>query len=180
MILLHEGGVFTNYAADRGGPTKWGITIPVLSKHRGRKCTAEDVRLLTRDEAASIYITNYISPFRLMEPTIFRANVIDMSVNAGLTRGVRLMQQTIGAKVDGDIGPETIKLAKSRDWNALYVGVRLAFYERIIENDPTQIVWRNGWRRRGLSFYGTEHRMPLRMGDSPVFGTQAKAFLYAA
>lgn len=177
MILRHEGGIYTNHPADKGGPTKWGITKPVLAKWRGVYVSDSDIEHLERDEAGNIYQVRFILPFAAFEKNTFRANTIDMGVNAGISRAVRLMQQTIGTTVDGVIGPKTIEAAKTRDWNPLYVGVRIAFYERIVENDGTQIVWRNGWRNRALSFYGKAHRLPLRVGHGPVFGFQGKAYL---
>lgn len=176
LILRHEGSKYTDHPADRGGPTKWGITIPVLTRWRGRPCNADDIKALTREEAAQIYQTNYVQPFEGLGATTFRANVIDMSVNAGLVRGVKLLQQTVGSGVDGVVGPQTIELATTRDWNPLFVGVRLAFYERIIANNPSQIVFRNGWRRRALSFFGKAHRLPLRMSDAPVYGFMGKGY----
>lgn len=176
LILRHEGSAYTNHPNDRGGPTRWGITIPVLTHWRRRPCTAEDIQALTREEAALIYQANYVTPFAAMGVTTFRANVIDMSVNAGLVRGIKLLQQTVGAQVDGIIGPNTIELATSRDWNPLFVGIRLAFYERIIEHNASQIIFRNGWRRRALSFFGSTHRLPIRMTDAAVFGFMGKAY----
>lgn len=180
MILAHEGSVYTNHPNDHGGPTKYGITLKVLSVWRGRQCSAEDVRDLTRDEAAKIYNAHYIAPFRLLGATILRANVVDMGVNAGTVRATRLLQQTVGTEVDGKFGRLTLAAAVGRDWNALYTGVRLAFYERIIENDPSQMVWRNGWRNRGLSFHSPVRlKFSGTLGDS-IFGHTGKAYLNAA
>ena len=173
MILRHEGDRYTNHPQDRGGPTKYGITIPVLSKYRGRACTAVDIQNLQRGEAATIYQFNYVRPFTGMGHTILRANVIDMSVNAGLSRGIRLLQQTVGVHVDGIFGPRTAAASIGQDWNMLYVGVRLAFYERIVENDPSQLVWRNGWRNRAFHFKSTVSNRRLMYPVTPV----GKAYL---
>jgi lysozyme family protein len=104
-----------------------------------------------------------------------------MGVNAGLVRATKLLQQTLGVAVDGALGPRTIAAATSADWNALYTGVRIAFYERLIENDPSQIVWRNGWRNRGLSFVSLTRltcAVPsLRAAaGQPLFGHTGKAY----
>lgn len=176
MILRHEGGTYTNHPNDRGGPTKWGITIPVLTAFLGRQASVTDIQQLTRERAGAIYHHLFIRPFSRIPVSTFRANVIDMGVNAGVGRGIRLLQQTIGAVVDGKIGPQTASLVEARDWNPLFVGVRLAFYERIIENDPSQIVWRNGWRNRSLSFYGKAHRLLMRTDDAPAYGHTGKAY----
>lgn len=179
MILRHEGGTYTNHPSDRGGPTKWGVTLRALRAWLKRETVSiEELQALTREDAARFYQEVYIRPFHLFEPNLFRANVIDMSVNAGLSRGIQLAQQTLGVVVDGIIGKHTAEAASLRDWNPLFVGVRLAFYERIIERDSTQLVWRNGWRSRALSFFGTPHRLPVfAFSDLPVFGHNGKAYL---
>lgn len=150
-ILLHEGEVYTNDPLDAGGPTKFGITLDTLSRHRGHAVSADDVRALSRDEAAEIYEQRYIRPFDGL-PIGLRENVIDMGVNAGLSRATKLLQQLVGADVDGALGPQTIRLAMNGDWNTGYCYMRLAFYEHLIENKPSQKRFRNGWRKRALSF----------------------------
>jgi lysozyme family protein len=175
MILGHEGGVYTNHPNDRGGPTKWGITIPVLSKFRGRPCSANDIFHLTRAEAEQIYLKNFVRPFDGVADPL-RANVVDMGVNAGIGRATILLQQTIGVTVDGKIGPATRGATHVRDWHDLYTGIRLAFYEDICRANPDQLVFRKGWRNRALSFYGKDRRLRMPRGDDPVFGFVGKAF----
>src|SRR5688500_7220555 len=90
MILRHEGGRFTDDPTDAGGPTRWGITIPVLSQFLGRKATKADIIALTMDTASRIYRMLFVAPFsRLPDP--LRVNVIDMGVNAGQKRAVILL-----------------------------------------------------------------------------------------
>lgn len=154
LILQHEGSAFTNDPKDSGGPTKWGITQAVLSAWKGRSASVQEVRDLSRTEAEAIYRALYLSPFvALADP--LRIVVIDMGVNAGVRKATVLLQQMVGATVDGWIGPETIKLSTLNDpelWNSVYVGMRLAFYEDLILAQPKNMKWRNGWRNRALSF----------------------------
>jgi lysozyme family protein len=195
MILRHEGGRYTDDPVDAGGPTKWGVTIPVLSQYLGRRATVDDIRNLSMETAGKVYRMLFVAPFsRLPDP--LRVNVIDMGVNAGQHRAVVLLQQTIGATVDGKLGPQTVNLSAARDWNRLYVGVRLAFYEDLIVAKPSQIKWRNGWRNRALSFDASHEavrmsvlrlnlsprvrKMPLRWNATPTFGRVGKAYTEAA
>jgi lysozyme family protein len=178
LILIHEGisGKYTNDPFDAGGPTRWGITIPVLSAHRGTQVTSLDIQNLSQAEAEAIYLLRFVAPFANL-PDPARSNVIDMGVNAGQVRATILFQQTIGAVPDGQIGAETVRLAHARDWNDLYVGVRLAYYERLIESKPTNKKWRNGWRARALSYLIADDTAPhlLFMAD-PVFEFTGKAY----
>jgi lysozyme family protein len=165
QILRAEGSTYTNDPADAGGPTKYGITLLTLRQWRhDPSLTAADVQALTEPEARELYRSLYVRPFDgLPEP--LRINVIDFGVNAGQRRAVFTLQQVIGADVDGGIGPQTITLAAARDWNPLYVGARLLFYERLIEAKPDQIKWRHGWRNRALSFLGGAVVLSARRAD---------------
>lgn len=184
MILLHEGidGAYTNDILDRGGPTRWGITIPVLALHRGvspSSINAHDIQNLSREEAESIYVARFIHPFAdIADP--LRANVIDMGVNAGQRRATVLLQQCIGAGVDGIVGTETRILSHRREWNDLYVGTRLAYYERLIENGPAQIKWRRGWRNRALSFDSRKATPRTLFTSTPIHERVGKAYLEEA
>lgn len=151
LILAAEGSTFTDDPLDAGGPTRWGITLAVLSEWRERHTSAADVANLERAEAEAIYRARYIKPFDML-PDGLRQNVVDMGVNAGVSRAARLCQQLVGAKVDGVIGPATAREAGSRDWTALYSVMRIAFYESLIERKPSQIRYRNGWRNRAMRF----------------------------
>jgi lysozyme family protein len=151
-IIRHEGKTYSNDPADAGGPTKFGITLAVLTAWRGERQAAGDVQSLTQDEAEAIYRSTYIKPF-ISLPDPLRLNVIDMAVNAGVGRATKLLQQMVGADVDGWIGSQTLsRVAASVDWNTLYVGFRLSFYENLIVDKPGNRKWRNGWRARALSF----------------------------
>jgi lysozyme family protein len=156
MILQHEGSAYTNHPLDAGGPTRWGITQAVLAAWRGHAVTPDDVKNLTRDEADAIYRAQHLRPFDgLRDVDDLRVNVIDMSVHAGVRRAILLLQELVGAVVDGWVGPETI--GKAHDLpegsaSPLYTGFRLSFYEGLIVAKPAQKIWRTGWRNRALSF----------------------------
>jgi lysozyme family protein len=55
-IIRREGG-YVNHPADRGGPTKYGITAQTLGRWRklDRPATATEVKALTETEARAIY-----------------------------------------------------------------------------------------------------------------------------
>jgi len=178
-ILLFEGSKYTDDPDDAGGPTRWGITQAVLAEWRGTITTPQDVQLLTREEAAAIYAHRYIRPFDGL-PDPLRLNVVDMGVNAGVPRATILLQQTVGATVDGKLGPETKRLAAVTSWSPLFTGVRIAFYEDLIRAKPSQMKYRRGWRRRALSFVMPQvlsqvPRATLRTPGEPIFGHMGKA-----
>lgn len=180
LILVAEGSAYTNDPADAGGPTRHGITLPVLSLWLGRKATVADVQSLSAETARQIYRALFVAPFATL-PDPLRVNVIDFGVNAGQTAAVRLLQQVVGATVDGKLGPQTRTLAHERAWSPLYVGARIAFYENLILRKPINAKWRRGWRNRALSFYELGDTVPHRIRslmatDAPAFGPMGKAY----
>lgn len=163
-VIRREGGYVDN-PADRGGPTNMGITRQALATWRGTPVTADDVRELTREEAASIYRTRYYE-----QPNIdilherIRPELFDMSVNHGPANAVRMLQQVLNEagfgplQVDGLIGPRTIDAATRAEQamgdylvNAL-VDERLFFYRRLVARRPSQRVFLRGWVKRAEQF----------------------------
>lgn len=168
-----EGG-YVNDSADRGGPTKYGITQETLSRWRGRRVSASEVKALTRNEAYQIYEARYyIRPHIDMLPGAVQPVVYDWGVNSGPTRAVQYLQRLcnrvaseapevfpdyIDLVVDGVIGKVTAGAVESQYGvmgpyfiNA-YCDVRQKFYDDIIARDPSQRRFKNGWRNRCDSF----------------------------
>ena len=165
IVLKHEGG-FVNDPADRGGATNLGITQATLSEWRGHQVSVDDVRNLTEGEAREIYETNYLKRPKIdwldfPYPQVF---VMDMAVNHGPGRAIKILQKTINKAgfgpigVDGGMGPMTRDAAHQAQsemgpyfQNAM-VEERKAFYEAIMARDPSQERFRRGWMRRADSF----------------------------
>ena len=103
-----EGG-YSDHPADPGGATNLGITITELARERGHLVTKQDVRDLTKAEAANIYHDRYWEAARCDElPAGLDLAVFDCAVNQGLGRARRFLQAAAGVKVDGKIGPVTM------------------------------------------------------------------------
>ena len=162
-ILRREGG-YVNHPNDRGGPTKFGITLRTLANWRRRGVDAEDVRNLGVQEAEKIYLTNYFTGPRINRlPERIQPVMFDMSINHGPATAVKLLQRTLTEAgfrclVDGGIGDETIAAARQADQalgaelvNRL-VEARLALYHRIAQGDRSQRVFLAGWTKRANEF----------------------------
>ena len=126
-ILKKEGSAYTNHPSDRGGPTKYGITLATLrDARRNLNLDADDVAKLTEDEARRIYYDNYVVKpgfvsVAAMMP-LLGAKMVDAGVNVGTGRASRWLQTALNAfnrsyqsppdypevVVDGNIGPATI------------------------------------------------------------------------
>ena len=112
-IIIAEGGAeFTNYEGDH--PTKFGVTLPTYNRYIDSDGTIEDLKKLTENEARQLFYDKYfIEPGIHKLPEEMWHNVLDQTVNSGPKGAINILQRTIGADVDGAIGPNTIKAAKS-------------------------------------------------------------------
>ena len=95
-VIGREGG-YSNHPADRGGPTRWGITEAVARAHG----FAGDMRALPREEAAAIYRRIYwLRPGfdRVAEiaPRI-AAELFDTGVNMGPEVAAGFVQRALNA-----------------------------------------------------------------------------------
>ena len=159
-LIAREGG-YVNHPADRGGPTNYGITRQTLAAWRGRSVTTDEVKCLTRSEAAEIYRASYyFGPGIDSLPPAIQAHVFDIGVNSGPRTSIRLLQRALsrcGAclKEDGLLGPVTRAAAaaySASDINRELVSVRLRFYDDIVANDPKQRAFIDGWHKRAKVF----------------------------
>ncbi len=153
---------YTDRSADRGGPTKGGITLATLREHRGTVASAADLRALGEDEARAIYFRRYLAGpgFDGIRDDLLRWQVVDAGVLSGPSRAARWLQEAAGvAPADGKVGPKTLAAVNSQD--AHRVALRLCAARtrglmRIVAGDATQAVWASGWANRALSFLDKE------------------------
>ncbi len=153
LILVFEGSKFTNYPADKGGPTRYGIIQKEYDSYRTEKSLdTQSVENIMMSEVQDIYYTKYWVPSKCDQMSDKLSTVVfDTSVNNGQGRSIKILQQVIGAKVDGIIGQETIQKLSNFDQGQLankFISSRQDFYKRIVQNDPTQNVFLKGWLRR--------------------------------
>lgn len=167
-LIAREGG-FVDHPADRGGPTKFGIT-----EQRARACGYRgEMRDLARETAAAIYRQLYWSEPRfdavaLRYPRL-AAELFDMGVNMGPAIAGKALQRALnvlnrGAAdypdivADGRIGAMTIAAldgyrARRGSAGELVLvsavdGLRVERYIAIAEANPTQEVFEYGWLSR--------------------------------
>lgn len=104
QIVLGEEGGYSNDSRDPGGVTKYGIAQ--------RSYPDLDIANLTKEDAAKIYERDYWHPVRAGElhwPLCLY--VFDCAVNQGVPTAIRLLQESMGVRVDGKFGPVTMKAA---------------------------------------------------------------------
>ena len=156
-IIEAESDLYTNHPNDRGGPTKYGITLKTLrSLPFYAEADADDVKHLTRDKAVEIYRSIYAETFLLnTDDTIF-----NFGGNAGVQHGVagatKQLQRALGLEDDGVIGPmtkaEVERVLKTLEGAqrllAKLAAERCKYYAKILQNDHSQRVFASGWLNR--------------------------------
>lgn len=114
VLRLEGGGKYTNRKEDRGGPTRWGISQKALSHSRGRPVTAEEVAQLEEPEARAIYWSDYANAIKFdMLPGGVDRSLLDIAVLSGVGTASRLLQEVVGAEIDGAIGPATLSAVRA-------------------------------------------------------------------
>ena len=156
-IIRREGG-FVDHPADRGGPTKYGVTRQTLQRWRGGPVTIGDVRGLEESEARRIYERLYLAApgfDRAVGERKLLSLLVDCAVQHGPRRAARWLQAAAGAAVDGVIGPRTIEAVKAAGEKVLYkrvLAARCRFYGNIVARDPSQAAFAAGWAERLAEF----------------------------
>lgn len=151
-ILKWEGG-FSNHPLDKGGATNKGITIAVFRKYFGLDKTVEDLRRITDGQWDLIFKTGYWDKMKgdqIKNQSI--ANIlVDWAWGSGPITAIKRLQKLLEVRVDGIIGPITLRAlneAKQEDlfkkiWNA-----RRDFFYEIVRRNPSQRVFLRGWMNR--------------------------------
>ena len=156
-LLEREGGYVDN-PDDRGGPTKFGITLETLRKwRRDNKLTFLAIKFMDVDEARLIYAYKYIEEpgFNLINNKQVREVVVDAGVMSGPTRVTRWLQTLVRVKVDGNLGPITAAKVNSRNSHEIvrrFSVWRIKFYVRIAKKNESQLKFLEGWINRATSF----------------------------
>lgn len=145
LILRHEGGL-SNDPDDRGGLTNWGIS--------SRAYPHLDIEELTRDEARAIYRRDYLAMIRFDDlPPAVAIVVADAAVNHGIQRAAKMLQRTVGAHPDGEVGPATLCAVRehtAEDVAVEFTHARLLFYRDLARRRPEQGKFSRGWELRAL------------------------------
>lgn len=135
LLIGHEGG-YTQNPKDAGNWTggKVGVGINKGTKYgiAANSYPNLDIKNLTLDQAKAIYKRDYWDKVKgdHLHPEL-AFHVFDMAVNSGVSRGIKLLQKTVGTGEDGIIGPKTLTAANAMNVNQavqVYNANRLQFY----------------------------------------------------
>lgn len=135
-------GEHSNDPNDKGGDTWYGLA---------RRWNQDMPWPPTRDQAIERYRERYWDACRCdeMAPTL-AVLTFDAAVQHDPEDAARFLQQTVGAAVDGKIGPQTLAKAQYCDNDRLadFLSYRARYYTELCMDDPSQHKWARGWHRR--------------------------------
>lgn len=167
-VVEREGfGEYVNHPADRGGPTRWGVTERVARAHG----YTGDMRSYPYEMAEEVFRVDYWNPLALkyLPHHGVARYIFDMSVNhgpqgakGGATRIVQRAVNTVRqfdspgyqVKVDGWWGPATLTAVKSLAHNypesllAAMKHSRFTVFDRLARRRPSQRSFWKGWIKR--------------------------------
>lgn len=153
-LMQHEGGAkFTDHPADRGGPTKYGISQ--------RAYPDVNIGELTEEQAKAIYRRDFWDRLQcdLLPPQI-AIKLFNVAVNMGIRPAAKLLQEALNflrteqLAVDGVLGPvtRTVILAypNAEAIVAAICGFQFQHYRMLIGLKASQKVFVGGWTMRAM------------------------------
>ncbi len=180
-IVAREGGS-VNDPDDPGGETNFGVTIGTMRRlgldiTRDGVVDGRDVRALSQQQAADIYIQHYFTAPRIAElPPVLQPSVFDMYVNAG-NGAIKVLQRLLTdmgfpCTADGALGPATLRAAQMAAQAApthiadAYGIARRNFYYALADARPASRKYalrrdggKGGWITRAEEFIAAKYHL---------------------
>lgn len=152
--LKNEGG-FSNVTHDRGGATRFGITMSTASRWFKRPVSVKEMENFPLETAKEIYHAWYWLPLNLdaIDSPSVATCIYDVGVVSGVRTSAKLAQKACNAPlvIDGHFGPKTIATINSLDEQGFILSFEKVVTERfyaIVERTPSQKKFLRGWLRR--------------------------------
>lgn len=150
-LLQLEGG-FVNHPEDKGQATNMGVTIQTYRNYCGQDKTIKDLKNMSYGTWQNIMKDMYWDKCKAdeIDNQSLAEIIVDWNVNSGQV-GIRKVQEIVGCKPDGIVGPITLSMINSSDSELLFDRIwkaRQQFYINIVKRSPSQRVFMNGWMNR--------------------------------
>lgn len=156
FIFSYEG-VYGNDPVDRGGATKYGVTIGTwkmqgYDKDRDGDIDVDDLKAITLDDAKMIMRKNFWNKWQadaIKDQSI--ANCLVDWVWASGVYGIKIPQAKLGVLADGVVGPKTIAALNRQNPKEFFAWLkdrRREYLQKFVQNQPKQKKFLRGWLRR--------------------------------
>lgn len=148
-----DKGNWTGGAPNKGQllGTKYGIS----AKSYGLKLQAlgKTIEFLCLSDAKQIYKIDFWGALKCdLVPSIHAYPLFSCGVNCGVSAAIKLYQEALEVKVDGVLGPQTIRAAiESTDPKEVlgrFCDAWAQYYKRLAKDKPAQGIYLQGWLNR--------------------------------
>ena len=155
-IIRREGG-YVNNPKDRGGPTKFGITLAnykAWTQHQN--ATAVDVERLTQADAMKFYRWYFADRGIIDLPTELLPLALDLCTLHS-PKGVAIILDRVANSYDttrprGEVFQSLVNEFGPRTTEGLITLSRIAYFREICTRNPDQKVFLLGWLNRCKEF----------------------------
>lgn len=161
-LLQNEGG-YVDDPRDSGGATKYGISLKFLKKvyekgsiwadiNRDGRIDKNDIKDMDLDFAKHLYEKEFWENVRSISNDRLAIKVFDTAVNIGTVKAVKILQEILGERCDGIIGPKTLGAISTSNVEqiiAKYVDkLKNYYYCLACDNYPRYNAFLHGWLNR--------------------------------
>lgn len=164
FILSWETDKYTNNKKDKGGATKYGITLATwrrvgYDKNGDGVLNEEDIKLLTEDDFHRVFKNNYWNACKAdkIQDQSVANMLVDFAYNSGVKRAATYLQLTLGITADGIIGNKTLFAINKSNGKRLFERfkkTREDYLKSIAKGEQKDFL--DGWLRR-LSYITYGH-----------------------
>lgn len=163
LLQLEAFPGYVNHPDDHGGETFAGISRRFWPKWDGwRDVDVWVAHGKTRDNLDPLWIkVNLFYRENFWHKRLADLNnqelanwLFQMAVNSGWKMTVKFLQRAVGTAADGVWGDKTQGLVAAANQKAVLALCRseaLKFYQGLVDRDPSQLVFLNGWRNRAMA-----------------------------
>jgi len=158
--VLQSEGLWSDNPADPGGATMKGITLETYRSWKGNPhISKDDLKNISDQDVYNLYKQNYWDKVKGDDlPLGVDYAVFDASVNMGVDRASKLIQEAAGVPADGVIGNGTLQVIKNAnpiDLINKFSDEKDAFYKSL----PTFGTFGKGWLNRVAQVKSTSESM---------------------
>ncbi len=157
--LFKVEGFYSNSSLDRGGATKYGITLKSWAAYTRKEVSPKDIMMINELQAKDFYLNVFWNPMKLdlIQNESFRYLIFDQAVNRGPETVIKQIQKILieeyqkPLKPDGIIGDETLAQINVFAGQGLVLKFLYSCqlsYCRIVQSNPSQLPFLVGWIKR--------------------------------